>query len=186
MLKVEYQLEISQEQVKVGEPFVVTLLARDLRPWGTYFNSGFEEEKQLIRGVFAAYCSILFDKSKVRVNAVGTPGTAKYALSYRSQFIWFPPYTNGKVAVDIPIGTRLGAFSTDFDGVDEDRAYPVCSITLLATKPGLVILQTTSQGLRYPMDDTLVYGNLAVDPPEQSNVLPLEITWQRASIQVVA
>lgn len=177
-MKVEYKV-LSVPTARVGEVFEVKLRVVDLRPQGIYFNETFQEERNLLRGVFAAYIGIEFSKI-VSVDNLGTVNTAAYALSYRNCFKFKSPYTNGKTAARTSYGCRVGAFSSDFDGHNEGE-YEVCSIRFRAEQRGTAVLCPSVKGLQYPVEDTLVFGNSG----EESYVSPTEILFSPWSIQIV-
>lgn len=182
---VGYTITTDQEQVRVGKTITVTVNVADLRPQGEYpYNN---EVKPLIRGVYAAYIGLYFDKAYASTGIDPTYTPARQAWAFRNACTFYTPYTNGKLAVEGPFGvSRIGAFSTDFDGLDPDSVYPVVSFKLIALKVGQLVIQSNTRSLKYPMDDTLVYGNLAATPIEHSYVHPSAITIGRAVVDIIA
>lgn len=167
-------------EIAVGREFDLALFARDLRPEGSYLYAG--EERDLVRGVYAAYCDIHWDKSKVTVRQA--TGTSNSRLRFFNAFVFKAPYRNGMQAFDDPDGiTRLGAFQGLSFGGDTEP-HEIVRGRMVAIGTGPVTFSTKLTGLRYPLDDTLVYGNLAANPPEQSFVKSEEMILGRTLLLV--
>lgn len=178
--KVQYDLKAQPAEVKVGGDFDVTLTVEDLRPSGHYSANG--EERELIRGVFSAYCDLNFDKTLAAVPVTAGVTASRAALEYRSAFAWAYPFLNDRRAFDSPTGiTRAGAFSAQWGGL-EPGPHDVFRVKLRAKKPGTLIIQVNTKSLRAPLDDTLLMGNLLAVPSEQSDVSPAEILLGRAMV----
>lgn len=165
-------------EVTVGQEFDLALLCQDLREPGIYEYAG--EERELVRGVYAAYCDVVWDKSKVAVKLAPTPNAR---LRFFNAFLFAPEYRSGPQAIEAPDGfMRTGAFrGLSFGGDTEPHEFVRCR--MVATGMGRVVFETKLTRLR-PGDDTLVYGNLAANPAEQSWVQPSEIVLGRCLLNV--
>lgn len=167
-------------ELTVGQEFDLALYATDLRPDGTYEYAG--EERDRVRGVYAAYCDITWDKTKAAVKLA--TGTSNPRLRFFNAFLFSPDYRAGKQAVEAPDGVaRLGGFRGLTFGGDNEPAE-VCRVRMTATGMGQVTFAVKLARVLYPMDDTLVYGNLAANPPEQSHVRPSEIILGRCLLNI--
>jgi hypothetical protein len=168
-------------KIKNGEEFDLALLVQDLRPEGTY-QSWDGQTKDLIRGVFAAYCDILYNKNYSRIiqPIIGVDNTA----SFLSAFVFNTFYQNGKSAID---GNRPGRiddvgafFSGDWSKGAGVNPVEVFRVKMVATLPDG--LYTTTQAfipdftVVVPAHYTLVFGNFAANPIEYSEVAVSEIT----------
>src|SRR6187399_2898306 len=115
--KVNYTAHIYQvgtrtlpSEVRVSQEFDLAISVTDLRPRGTYIYRGLS--KPLLRGVFAAYCDVLYDKSRARVWGLSAEPTA---VEFFSSFTFSPHYQSGEMAFDGPDRiNELGAFSGSF------------------------------------------------------------------------
>jgi hypothetical protein len=133
------------------------------------------QERELIRGVFAAYCDVLFSKQLTATKTVGS--------SFLNGLTWQHPYVNGKSAVNAYTGIRwLGAFSGEYQG----GTYPteVVRVRMVSKAPGKVDFVPSIQNMSSPVYDTLVYGNLAATPPEQSAVTKDKIECVGTSLTI--
>src|SRR6476661_8688002 len=102
MVKVNYTAHIYQvgtrtvpSEVRVGQEFDLAISVKDLRPRGTYIYRGLS--RPLLRGVFAAYCDVLYDKSRARVLGLPAGPTAE---EFFSSFTFSAYYQNGEMAFD--------------------------------------------------------------------------------------
>jgi hypothetical protein len=158
--------------VKSGEEFDLAVLVKDLRGDGEYFNTALNAEMPLVRGVFAAYLDILYNK-------VLTPIKLVPNKVFRVNFKFGPDYYNGKWAVDAADRIKnLGAFSGSF-GLDTEERELV-RVRMIATLPLNVRygFQRFTPNFDFPTEaekisfQTLVYGN-----PEYVNSGFIENSW---------
>lgn len=149
---------------KVGSQFGLCLVVQDLRPDGTFVSAEgmyAGQTRDLIRGVFAAYCDIHFDLSKVQV--IPNP-------KFINSVSFDPLYTNGKSACAGPGGIRyLGAFTSSYSGLSTDP-YTVCTVQMKAIHAGRVCFTPVINSLIGPAWDVLVFANLLTAPPEDQLV----------------
>ncbi len=171
--KVNYTAHIYQvgtrtlpAELRVSQVFDLAIAVKDLRPRGTYIYRGLS--KSLLRGVFAAYCDVLYDKSRARMLGLPAEPTAE---EFFSSFTFSPHYQNGEMAFDGPDRiNELGAFATSFTGLGV-AAFEVARVQMQAIQSGPLTFTPDVTKLPHPQCDTLVFGNLAADPPEESYVL---------------
>lgn len=157
--------------------FDLVLTVRDLRPRGTYTQG--VVIKPLVRGVFAAYCDILYERSYTQIVGLsqGTPA------EYLSAFTFGPQYPNGRSAYDAADRMRrVGAFASAYQlGTGE---LEVARVRMQARREGLHTFTLDFDSLPHPQCDTLVYGNIGAEPPEESYVYPSEIQRVNGQIKV--
>jgi hypothetical protein len=181
--KVRYSLALYQPgtttravSVRAGQEFDLALFAQDLRPAGTYVDAG-GQTRELLRGVWAAYASVRFNSSAVKV------GGATFTM----------PYLNGRQAAAGSSGLAvLGAFD-GFSPIGSELlevARVRCTAQWPAGVAGSVSQVNVGFGLDFraldhPQFDTLVLGNVAANPPEASDVALSEIVASGAVITVV-
>jgi len=157
--------------IKVGQKFDLVLLVQDLRPAGTYFNPNYGLTLNKARGVFAAYTDILFNQNLVQVN-------------WNGGWIFSPQYPNGQfIQAGLNRIDEVGAFASSFSGLGTGL-IEVVRIDCTGRAVGINTFTPSCAKLERPMHDTLVYGNIACDPPEQSYVDVTEITLTPVSISV--
>jgi len=185
--KVNYTAHIYQagtrtlpSEVCVSQEFDLAISVRDLRPRGTYNYRGLA--KPLLRGVFAAYCDVIYDPSRARVMGLPDSPTAE---EFFSSFTFSAHYQNGEMAFEgADRINELGAFATTFTGLGV-AAFEVVRVQMQAIKSGPLTFTPDVTKLPHPQCDTLVFGNLAASPTEESYVIsPQEIYLVGVSVNV--
>lgn len=176
--KVRYSLAVYQPgtttratSVKVGQDFELALFAQDLRPEGD----------GLRRGVWAAYCDVLWNKNYA---------TPHFPITHVKPYLNTDPnFTNKEKPNGI---AALGAFCGLAPGSVE--LVEVCRVRMTAAWSPTAAPSITSASVQFnirfdqcahPWCDTLVAGNFAANPPEQSDVQLSEIMASGASITVM-
>jgi hypothetical protein len=156
--------------VAVGQTFDLVLYVRDLRPAGTWVDyRGTTQMK--VRGVFAAFCDVHYDKA---LAAPAYFSTETDTVKYLDCFTFTPRYPNGKMAADSDKGINdAGAFSSYFSGTQQ--TVEVWRVRMTAKAAGALLFTPDVKDIPQPICATLVYGNTAAKPPEQSLVTPAEI-----------
>lgn len=141
--------------VKVGQEFDVVVSVRDLRPDGNWVNAA-GQTRPLIRGVFAGYCDLRYDTSICSEVSIAFNAT----------------YPNGKEYHGSPGAgiDNTGAFAAALDGLGTS-ARELFRVRMKAKETGSVSFRLGFDVPR-PQQNTLVYGNIGADPPEQSYVDP--------------
>lgn len=184
MYKVRYTVKPCQigtrtllTNVPLSALFDLVLTVKDLRPSGTYNRNGVN--RPLVRGVFAAYCDILYERTYTEILGL-TQGTAS---EYLKAFRFSPQYPNGRTAYDDADRMRqVGAFASAFSlGTGE---LEVARVRMQARRVGLHTFTLDFSSLSHPKCDTLVYGNIGANPPEESYVSPSEIQRVDGQIKV--
>ncbi len=113
-------------------------------------------------------------------------------LVFFDAFKFSPQYQNGKSARDDFNAIRgLGAFfsgNTSLGaGIEEVEVVRVRMVAKLMPAQNIAIQNFVLDlsKLTHPMDDTLVMGNWAANPPENSDVEPFEIVCAGTSLRIV-
>lgn len=156
--KVHYFINLSDPKTsatittaKVGQEFDMSVYVQDLRPNGTWVDDG-GVVRDLVRGVFAAYCDVSYLPSKCLEVSLSYGPLYRNGREYHGQ--------NGMI-------NDTGAFASAFTGdTDQHLLFTVRMKALATGKAPFVLGFKTPR----PQQDTLVYGNIAAQPPEQSYV----------------
>lgn len=164
--------------LRVGQSFDLVLSVQDLRPSGTWVNArGLSRAK--VRGVFAAYCDVEFDASLAKLTYYSDGGPSDYLRC----FTFSSRYPNGtKAAFAEDRIDDVGAFATAFGG--NQAAVEVWRVRMSAKNPGGLVFTPSVDQVPHPACDTLVYGNIAADPPEQSYVAPGDVVLIPCAVTV--
>jgi len=178
-MKVNYTVKCCQpgtdivvSQVKVGQKFDLVMSVQDLRPAGTYFNPNYGLTLAKARGVFAAYTDILFNQNLVQVN-------------WNGGWVFSPQYPNGQfIQAGLNRIDEVGAFASSFSGLGTGLVE-VVRINCTGRAIGINTFTPSFIKLEHPIHDTLVYGNIACDPPEQSYVDITDISITSATINII-
>ncbi len=171
----------------VGQSFDLVMYVQDLRPsgnWqGTKLANGLEVTGTwpLIRGVFAAYCDVIYDKRIARPTFYSGSGNQ---AEFLSAFTFSDGYVNGPPrASDSPDRINdVGAFTSAFGG--NQAPQEVWRLRMTCKGPGSLEFRPDVSDLQLPQCLTLVYGNDAAQPPEPSYVAPAEIVLIPSAITV--
>lgn len=144
----------TKTSLKVGELADVAVFVRDLRPNG-YWTNYKGQQLPLVRGVFAAYLNLAFTYNFVQVVA--------------DSFHFGAAYPNG-LENHAAKGSYLdtGAFASSFTGLGT-TPYELLRFTVKGVRTGKAVF-TPSFNVTRPKCDTLVYGNIGANPPEESHV----------------
>jgi hypothetical protein len=108
---------------------------------------------------------------------------ANSQVAFFNSFQFSQNYPNGKSVVDSDTGINaLGAFTGSFTGLGPFE-LEVVRVRMVSKSVGIqnFILDIN---VSHPMDDTLVYGNWAANPPEYSEVADNEISLLSTSINI--
>lgn len=162
--------------IKPNRPYWLILTAKDLRPEGTYvatFGNFAGQERNLDRGVFAAYVFIQYDQA--------FKPDMKRSAQFRNS------YSNGTVATDDANGFMVGGFGGLGPGTGSTEVevvrIPVMSADVFKTSTAFA--KPSIAGLKMPHYQTLVYANYAANPPEfRSEVFPAEIVLEAAVVSL--
>ena len=175
--KVEYKIVFMKPgtnsvvtEIKVGQEADVGLFVRDLRPNGEW-TTPTGAKRPLARGVFAAYCDIRFNYNCVQVIA--------------DSFEFGPLYPNGKESHAAKgFYDDTGSFAASFSGLGTTP----CEVFRFRIKGVRIGTGTFTPSLDVvrPKYNTLVYGNIAATPPEESNVDPAETKLTAGTIKVLS
>lgn len=177
MAKVQYSLALlakgtnsKKTSLKVGEVADLAVFVRDLRPNGTWTNAK-GQQVPLVRGVFAAYLNLSFNYNNAQVVA--------------DSFRFGPAYPNG-LENHAAKGsyTDTGAFASSFTGLGT-TPYELFRMSVKGVRIGTTTF-TPSFNVTRPKCDTLVYGNIAANPPEDSHVEVSDIVSAPLSFSVVS
>ena len=162
----------------VGQVFDLVFQVQDLRPNGTWIDDN-GVKLPLVRGVFAVFCDINYDKTKASILYYDD----RYPQWYLPCFKFKNGYTNGAMASDGPKGMNdVGAFTGSFG---QDRTpVEVWRVTMRANKAGGMCFKPDISDVPHPMCDTLVYGNIGASPPEQSYVAPADVVLIPCAVTV--
>lgn len=153
---------------KVGQTFDLAVFVRDLRPNGTWKDDN-GTTKPLIRGVFAAYVDVPVDNTITQLT-----GGMKFGTD-------FP---NGRrLGMETNFVNDCGGFSGAFSGTGTG-SKELFRIRLKCVAPGTAVFSPSVANLQRPDHDTLIFGNIAADPPEQSFVDPSEVRVSAATVTV--
>jgi hypothetical protein len=165
----------------VGQVFDMAIAVRDLRPSGTYTYRGLT--RPLVRGVYAAYCDVLYDKTRARLFGLSSqlPTPTEFFLA----FTFGPQFTLSQLAFD---GTdrinELGAAAGATTG-GGTTAVELARVRMQTRKAGPLTFTPDINQLPHPLCDTLLYGNIAATPPEdQFRIEPEFIELTPATINV--
>jgi len=94
-------------------------------------------------------------------------------------------YPNGKAGKPTDYGIHaLGAFSGNFGGLGESL-LEVVRVRMVAKARGQADFSLWLSDIEHPQYDTLVYGNLAANPPEESEVADDEIISNNCVLHVL-
>lgn len=148
----------------VGQSFDLVLSVQDLRPSGTWTDwKGQVKPKE--RGVFAAYCDVAYDPKLAKITFYNSTSPKEYLAC----FTFSARFPNGPRALFATDRINdAGAFAMAFTG---NRApVEVWRVRMTAKNPGALVFAPTVDQVARPECDTLVYGNIGADPPEQSGV----------------
>lgn len=185
--KVSYTLAVTQvgnntklTQLKAGAMFDLVCYAQDLRPNGTWTDwTG--TVKPLVRGTYAVYLDVYYDSKLAR--SIYYTGTNTVGPEFRDHFTFANGYINGRQANLVPNRMNdVGAFS-ERPGINT-APVEIWRLRMKTVKPGSLSFTPNLDDLAHPRCDTLVYGNIAADPPEQSFVLPSEIVLVPCAVTV--
>ncbi len=175
--------------LRVGQSFDLVLSVQDLRPSGTWNGTklvrignelvSVTKDWQLESGVFAAYCDVRFDRELAKVTYYSGGGPAEYL----GCFTFSARYPNGpKASFATDRINDVGAFATAFTG--NSTPVEVWRVRMTSKNPGALVFSPTVDQVPHPACDTLVYGNIAADPPEQSYVAPGEVVLIPCAVTV--
>jgi hypothetical protein len=191
--KVSYIVSVCQTgtstkltSMKVGQVFDLVLSVQDLRPSGTWNGTkrvnGIDVTGMwpLVRGVYAAYCDVLYDKSLAKLVFYDD----RHPQSFIGCFKFTDGYVNGPPqAFDAPDRINdVGAFTSSFGG--NTAPVEVWRATMIAKKAGSLVFQPDLSDVSHPKCDTLVYGNDSVSPPEPSCVPASEVVLVPCAVTV--
>jgi hypothetical protein len=184
-MKVAYQLSACQigtntklTAMTVGQSFDLVLTVQDLRPSGTWTDDH-GVKKPLVRGVFAAYCDVLYDKHLAKL----TQADASHPEWFLGCFTFKNGYVNGQRASDAADRINgAGAFTSAFGG--NQSPVEVWRVRMTCRAPGSLVFKPDVSELSRPACDTLVYGNDNATPPEASYVGPGEVVLIPCAVTV--
>lgn len=167
--KVSYTASVQQTgattkltALTVGQAFDLSLSVQDLRPSGTWTDwKG--QVKPRVRGVFAAYCDVVYDPKLAKLAFYNSTSPKEYLAC----FTFAPRFPNGLKATAAPDRINdAGAFASSFTG---NRApVEVWRVRMIAKSPGALVFTPAVDQVQQPDCATLVYGNIGAEPPEQS------------------
>lgn len=164
------------QTVKVGSTFDLAISVQDLRPPGTWTYKGAQEAK--IRGVFAAYCDVLYVGSGMNLTGNAVPPERNFTFA--------PLYQNGTNVELLPnrlhdLGSFFAGDWTQGAGTDP---VEVVRWNMTAKAAGNYQVRMVF-GSVSPWCNTLVFGNKGADPPEESYVAPQQITTSQPTLKIV-
>jgi len=154
--------------VTINTPFDLVLQVQDLRPEGEFVNyRGLT--KPLVRGVFAAYCDIHYNKNLATLTPILIPATPTKPAHY-ADCKFTPQYANGKYIDKSPPDhiNDVGGFASAFTG--DTELVEVGRMRFVAKSIGHLTFMPSTINIQKPQHDTLIYGNTAAQPPEGSAV----------------
>ena len=155
--------------LRVGQAFDLAVFVRDLRPRGTWTDPH-GVAKELERGVYAAYVDVPIDDT-----VTATTGGMKFGEAF----------ANGRrLRLEANFVNDCGGFSAAFQGTGTG-AKELFRVRLKGVAPGTVVFAPSVVTLQRPECDTLVFGNLAADPPEPSYVAVEEVKISAATVTVL-
>lgn len=146
----------------VRQSFDLVLSVQDLRPSGNWTDAR-GRTRPKVRGVFAAYCDVTFDPELAKLTYYNGEN------DYLGCFTFSTRFPNGLKAT--PADDRIddaGAFSSAFSG--NGAPVEVWRVRMTAKSPGALVFTPAVDQVRHPQCDTLVYGNIGANPPEDSFV----------------
>lgn len=146
----------------VGQVFDLAITVRDLRPCGTYTYKGLTKPR--VRGVYAAYCDVLYDKARARL--FGLSSQFPTPPEFFGAFTFGPQFTLSQFAFDGPDRiNELGAAAGASMG-GGTAAVELARVRMQARKAGPLSFSPDISQLPLPLCNTLLYGNIAATPPE--------------------
>ena len=165
--------------MQVGQTFDLVLSVQDLRPSGTWTDSG-GIVKPLVRGTFAAYCDVLYDKTLAKVTYYSGNGPGEFlgCFTFKNGYVNGPPQ-----AYDAPDRINdVGAFTGAFGG--NKLPVEVWRVRMTCKAAGPLVFRPDVSDVPSPKCITLVYGNDAATPPEQSYVAPADVVLIPCAVTV--
>lgn len=175
--------------VKVGQTFDLVFYAQDLRPNGTWYGEKTVNGSQvtgtwpLVRGMFACYADVIYDKELARISGAYdgmSSSQFRNLFWFRNGYNYGPPQAfDAEDRID-----NIGAF-TFHTGINT-APVEIWRVRMLAKKAGALVFTPDVSELQSPKTDTLVYGNTneAVSPPDPSLVPPSQIVLISCAVTV--
>jgi hypothetical protein len=183
--------------IKAGQEFDLALVAQDLRPEGTQISKvpgpTYGKEVPLLRGVYAAYATVRFQKALSAMTA----SPPVYGPFHQSTHPLFPSCVGEESRINAMgsfFGTKIPPDESSIGINPQSNSEPVeiVRVRMLAKFPPNWIISQTTQvfsldfaSLSYPAHSTLLFGNVADIPPDQGTAFGAEIQATGVSVRIL-